>query len=229
MAAESLAVLVPVLNRPQNVAPLVESFLSSGTPGFLRFMVSEGDDEEWNAVAAAWSYDHRVGGIISYGAHSWPEKINFGVEQWDADWYLCAADDVTFTEGWWDATEQLRTDPSIGVIGTNDSVTGRGNPRVASGDHTVHPLVRGIYARTPNLDGGPFCVESVKHWYSDDLIVAVAQHRGAWAFCPEAIIEHHHPYWHPNTIPFDATYQLGESSAEQDREAAQAWAGRWLH
>ena len=223
---ESLAVLVPVLNRPQNVAPLVESFFSSGTPGTLHLV---GDAVTDRATFDVTPRHERVVWEQTRDKVSWPEKINLGIRRVrNADWYLFAADDVTFEPSWWDATQQLRDDPTIGVIGTNDSRDGTGNPRVAAGQHTVHPLVRGTYARDPNLDGGPFCVETVRHWYSDDLIVAVAQQRGAWAFCKEAVIEHHHPYWYPNIIPLDATYQLGESTAEQDRRNAQEWATKWL-
>ena len=222
-----LATLIPVLNRPRNVVPLVESWLASGTPGRLVFIVEVDDVAELQVVEAVTSFKG-VDRLEVVDAHTWPEKINVGIQTVDADWYLCAADDVRFIAGWWAATKKHRDDPEIGVIGTNDSFDGSGNPRVWAGDHTVHPLVRQSYARGPNLDGGPFCVEDVKHWFSDDLIVAVAKYRKAWAYCPGAVIEHLHPFWRTKEIAWDDTYAHGESTAPEDQQRAQEWANTWI-
>ena len=222
-----LATLVPVLNRPGNVVPLVESWLASGTPGRLVFVVEVDDVAELQAVEAVTSFKG-VDRLEVVDAHTWGEKINTAIRVVDADWYLCAADDVRFVAGWWQTTAKLRADPDVAVIGTNDSFDGSGNPRVWAGDHTVHPLVRGTYARGPNLDGGPFCVEDVAHWGSDDLIVAVAKYRGRWAYAPGAVVEHLHPYWRNKEVPWDETYAHGEASAAESMGAAQEWAKTWI-
>lgn len=56
------------------------------------------------------------------------------------------------------------------------------------------------------------------HWFVDDELVGTAKHRGAWAFCRDAVIEHHHPYWHPGEVAWDSTYALGEAHAAEDAE-----------
>lgn len=207
-----LATLVPVLNRPQNVQPLVASWRASRTPGILVFIVEIDDLDELLAVHQ--QVGHGVEVITVVDAHTWPEKINVGIEQITADWYLCAADDVHFTRGWWQHTLLARQNQRIGVIGTNDLA----NPRVIAGDHTCHPLIRRQYV----LDHGTWdqpgraIHEGYRHWYCDDELVITAKIRDAWQFCPEAIIEHHHPYW--TGKPADDTYRLGESNATQDRE-----------
>lgn len=218
-----LAVLVPVLSRPQNVAPLVESFLA-GCPedSKLCFISQAHDPTETIAVGKAadmvpadrwaWCHTERV------DETSWPAKINFGVRAVVADWYLCAADDIRFTEGWWDATSKYRADHQIGVIGTNDSATGTGNPRVAAGEHTCHPLMRATYIR----DYGTIDVRGLavhpgySHWYVDDELVWTAKSRGAWAYCRDAVIEHLHPFWKPEEIPWDETYAKGDSRKDED-------------
>lgn len=206
-----LATLVPVLDRPQNVEPLIMSWRTSRTPGILVFIVEIDDIDELIAV-----HEHQVPGVeilTVLDAHTWPEKINVGVSEVLADWYLCAADDIGFTAGWWQATMPARQNPRIGVIGTNDLA----NPRVIAGDHTCHPLLRRRYIIEQGTwdQPGRAIHEGYKHWYCDDELVITAKLRDAWQFCPEAIIEHHHPYW--TGQPADNTYRLGEANSVQDR------------
>lgn len=222
-----LAVLVPVLNRPGNVKPLVESFEANcPDDAELVFIVNSDDHAEIEAL-------NQPGGRFLYTVvddpiRSWPTKINQGVDFVDRfggpAWLLCAADDITFIPGWWDVTAALRADPQIGVIGTNDSATGQGNPRVAAGEHTCHPLIRASYIhKFGTIDQPGYAVhEGYQHWCVDDELVWTARLRNAWAFCREAVLEHHHPYWDP-TVPTDATYTLGEANAQADMAL---WADR---
>lgn len=233
-----LAVLVPVLNRPGNVASLVESFLT-GCPedSILLFIsnVEEDDPDEARALHQIWlngnhrNESSRIWWRPQNVATTWPEKINYGAKWitadfsdqhgWGPAWFLLAADDITFTPGWWEATKELRDDPSIGVIGTNDSTTGHGNPRVAAGEHTCHPLVRASYVRDRGTidEPGKAVHDKFHHWFVDNELVWTARLRGAWAFCRDAMIEHHHPYW-DSSIPWDDTYALGEKHNQEDAE-----------
>ena len=202
---EPLLVLVPVLDRPQNVAPLVASHKFSGTPGRLLFLVNPDDTAELQAIQDAGA------SYMTVAAVTWPEKINEGFKyaRTVAEWALFGADDVTFHEGWWDATAPLRAQPEINVIGTNDL----GNPAVIAGDHATHPLVRTSYIGTvddPDLIVCPL----YHHWYVDNEFVITAKIRGCWASCPTAVIEHNHPYWQKGE--WDATYDKGEQGAIVD-------------
>lgn len=220
---DSLATLVPVLNRPQNVAPLVQSWDDSRTPGILVFIVEQRDHDEMIAVHQAAEKNRLVRCLPVVDAHTWGEKINVAIQTVPAKWYLCAADDVRFHAGWWAHTGELRADDRIMVIGTNDL----GNPRVTAGDHTCHPLVRGTYARQPNRDGGPFCPEAITHWGVDDVIVNRAKAEGVWASCLGAVVEHLHPYWQDG-VPWDQTYAEGEASANESMKAAREWMETYL-
>ena len=206
---DTLTVLVPVLNRPQNVAPLVESWAKSGTPGILVLLVSAGDSAEDAAAIKAAETNGRVEHFRPVGCHTWPEKISAGVECFRGDWFLLAADDVTFEPGWWEATERFRAG-GYQVIGTNDGV----NPRCSiSGIHTTHPLVhRDFHAMGhPTSPVWP----EYSHWYCDDELVQTAKARGVWAWCEQARITHHHPYF-DESVPMDATYELGEKNRDAD-------------
>lgn len=207
-----LAVLVPVLNRPGNVAPLVESFAESDTPGSLFFVVQRSDHAELDAIRDAGASHLLVADTIT----TWPQKINHAVRNIHADWYLFGADDVRFHHHWWHATRQARR--QYKVIGTNDLR----NERVIAGDHATHPLVEGRYARdVPMVDGrrGPLH-EGYRHWFVDDEFVTTAKIRGVWTSCPSAVVEHFHPYWN-DEVDKDLTYILGEANAAADRREFQ--------
>ncbi len=205
MERTPLIVLVPVLNRPQNVAPLIESFEASGTPGALIFVMTEGDADEQTVVKAATPY------WMESPLVTWPEKINWAYNyvRDNADWVLFGADDITFHEGWWDATGPLRAVPEVSVIGTNDL----GNPRVIAGEHTTHALVRSTYLGTVD-DPDSIVHTGYKHWCVDDEFLWTAKMRGCWSFCPGAVIEHNHPYWKKGE--WDDTYAKGEENSAAD-------------
>lgn len=207
--------------------------MTNNPPGtVLAFLLNSNDTVEYEAVIE-WCGDFdeepSVRCFLHPDMHTWPQKINWGVRlreadgQMDADWYLCAADDIQFTPNWWDETESLRQDPTVGVIGTRDSRDGTGNPRVAAGDHTCHALIRGHYIRSLGTvdEPGKAVHDGYHHWYVDDELVWTAKLRGAWAMS-DAVIHHDHPYWNPE-IPWDTTYAKGE---EKQREDMALWLQR---
>lgn len=178
------------------------------------FVVEVADYAERIALEQVASF-HKVDVVEVVDAHTWPEKVCVATEVTDAEWYLFAADDVTFTPGWWQATKQLRKVRRVGVIGTNDMA----NPRVLAGEHTTHPLMRRTYIErygTVDEPGKPVH-DGYQHWYVDDELVWTAKMRNAWAFCEGAKVVHHHPYF-DETVRWDATYQAGEANAEKDRK-----------
>ena len=198
---DDLAVLVPVLDRPQNVVPLLESFHASGAPGRLVFLASYDDARELDVLEG---HDHLVDTWLT-----WPEKIAGGVSRVDAEWYLLAADDISFERGWWEATERFRSGHAQ-VIGTNDGA----NPRCSiSGIHTTHALVHRDFHAMGETES-PVCPK-FHHWYADDELCWTAKARGVWAWCEQARITHHHPYF-DQSVPLDDTYRLGEKYRAED-------------
>ncbi len=213
-----LAVLVPVLNRPQNVAPLVESFLAGCPEDSVLCFIDE-HDEQANEFAAIKPHlrQERVRWFAQDGAHTWPQKINFGAWVINADWYLCAADDITFEPGWWDATLSARSQ-GYGVIGTNDAYPGeKGNPAVAAGCHTCHPLISRAYIEQFGTvdEAGKAVHDKFHHWYVDNELVRTAMARKQWIYVREAVIRHNHPYWERGT--WDDTYTTGEANSHADQ------------
>lgn len=203
-------VLVPVLGRPQNVAPLVESFLSTASPmDELYFICSPGDDAQIEAVLSLG----QRGTIVNFepGHGDYARKMNWGFRSSERPFLLLAADDVTFEAGWRDAV--LDCAEGYGVIGTNDMAS----RHVTSGRSSTHPLVRRSYIEEQggSLDGpGVLIHEGYDHNFSERELVELAKRRGQWTFCREAIIRHRHPLW--GTTAWDPTYEKAMACYEED-------------
>jgi GT2 family glycosyltransferase len=211
-ATEATAVIVPVLGRPGNAAPFMESLDASGADLAQVYAVADDGDDE---TALAW---------IGAGATLIPwlgavpgtfaQKVNLGYRKTDEPWLLLAGDDVRFHPGWLDQAQAAARD-GADVVGTNDLH----NPRALAGEWSPHPMIRRAYVdETGGSWDGPGTVahEGYGHWFVDDEIVTAARQRGAWAMAAHAKIEHLHPIW--GLAEEDETYRLGQSHIEADKK-----------
>lgn len=202
-----LVILVPVLDRPQNVRPLLDS-IAAATPDPYRvlFIVDPDDVAEREAVRRARS-EHVHSTLLAGG---YARKINAGIRATHEPLIFLGADDLDFKPGWLGAA-LAKLEPGIGVVGTNDL----GNERVKRGEHATHSLVTREYAELGTIDEpGKLLHEGYHHWKVDDELVATAKHRGAWAFAKDSRVEHLHPYW--KKAPMDDTYRKGEEQHRLD-------------
>ncbi len=244
-----IAALIPVLNRPKNVRPLIENFnANSRTDSGLFFIVQENDIAEMAMIQtvvaslpdpeSAETERIVIMMVCDDFVTRWSQKLNTAhvwmnreVCEGDdgspqlvppPDWYLLGADDLRFEKGWDDndALKKLMDDPKIGVIGTND----KGNPVVIAGKHSTHPFIRTEYVDRYGIQeaAGLIAPEIYHHCFVDNEIVATARHRGAYAHCHESVIEHMHPVWRKSEN--DATYKLGSDPEKfrQDRKMFEA-------
>ena len=216
-ATEETAVLVPVLNRPQNASPFMLSLAASGTELAKVYAIADHSDEE---TARAWA--DAGAEVILYPDEGQPgtfaEKVNYGYRLTREPWLFLVGDDVRFQSGWLDHAQQASRDGAH-VIGTNDLH----NPLVIAGEHATHMLVRRNYVdeRGASWDGpGTVCHEGYRHWFVDNELVQVAKDRGVWAFAKLAKVEHLHPMW--GLAENDATYELGQAHVEQDKALYEA-------
>lgn len=208
MAAPSTVILVPVLGRPQRVAPLIAAFeAATPEPHRLLFIASTGDRDELDALADAKADVLEVDGRGTY-----PEKINAGHLATHEPVLFLAADDVTPHPGW--LTAGLAKIGRAQVVGTNDL----GNARTIDGTHSTHTFVTRDYVNRYGAawdQRGVVLHEGYRHWYCDDELVGVAKARGVWAHAGDSIVEHHHPFH--GTAEMDATYRKGAARKNQDR------------
>ena len=216
-ATERVDVLIPVLNRPQNVAPLMESLRASTGLATAYFVVEDGDESETKAVL-------ENGGVVlsSPDAHTFAQKINYAFSatmttqpEKASPWILLCGDDVRFRPGWLDHAQDVARRYNADVIGTNDLL----NPRVTRGEHATHPMVRRTYCveQGASWDApGVVCHEGYSHWCVDDEIVTVAKQRGIFQAALGSQVEHIHPI--NGHTPTDEIYALGEKNSKADQK-----------
>ena len=203
---DGVAILVPVLNRPGNVAPLLESIrANTPEPYVVVFLADPGDRAEQDAIAARAGPDVRV---LSPGG-TYAKKINHGVRQTDALYVMLGADDVRFHPGWLEAAKAAMTD-GVQVVGLRDLIDRPTRP-----EHATHFLLTREAALMPCIDGSQGCLhEGYRHWRTDDELIATATKRGMYVYAPGAVVEHRHPM--TGAVPDDATYRKGRATARRD-------------
>lgn len=202
-----MVIVVPVLNRPHQVERMmVDVDAATPSPYRLLFVADQADGYELRALRHL-DADHLV---VAKERRSYACKVNDGIRASVERLIFMAADDVHFHAGWLDtAWELIRTRPDVEVVGTND---GGINPRVATGETSVHTLLTREYAQRGSIDDPAVVLhEGYPHEYVDDEFIGTAQHRGAYAHAHDSIVEHLHPY--TKKVPVDNTYRRG-------------WAGR---
>ena len=180
------------------------------------YAIADADDVD---TAVAWREAGAVVLTFDLGTPgTFAQKVNLGYRKTREPWLLLTGDDVRFHPGWLDQAQAAARD-GAGVVGTNDLH----NPRVTSGEHSPHPLIRRSYVDEHGASwDGPKVVahEGYRHWFVDDEIVTAAKQRGAWVMAFHAKIEHLHPLW--GLAEDDATYQLGREHVAGDRALFEA-------
>jgi hypothetical protein len=210
-ATAEVAVVVPVMKRPQNAEAFMRS-LRASTGLATVYAICDADDE---ATIMAWRAEgaHTLLWLPRGGRPgTFAEKVNAGYVETAEPWLFLVGDDVRFYPGWLDSAQAAAGD-QYHVVGTNDL----GNPRVLSGEHATHLLVRRKYVAGmgASFDGpGVVAHEGYRHWFVDDEIVAAAKARGVWTPCLESVVEHLHPYY--DKAPDDEVYQAGGRHADED-------------
>ena len=208
--SSDVTVIIPVLNRPHRIMPVVSSIVHSSDAEIILVPSFENFSEELEeAIAEALEFTDRVTSRPYRDLHpsvgNYAKKINFAMKEWvDTEWLFTGADDLYFHDGWFtQCMDTARQHPQARVIGTNDL----GHPRVyAMHETSTHSLVRFDYAWEQGTidEPGKVLHEGYVHEFVDDELVGTAKYRGVWAFSMLAHVEHMHPVW--GKAPTDATY-----------------------
>lgn len=216
-----LVILVPVLDRPHRVAPLLDSIEAATPEAKVLFLCDREDAAEMAAIeeqqrlgrAPRVRYDMRGG--------SYAQKVNLGVELTEAPLVFLAADDLDFKPGWLEAAMAAMSGGAA-VVGVNDLL--RRRPRRVG--HATHFLMTREYAERPCLDGerGP-CSEAYLHNFVDDELIATAKARGVYAYARGSHVAHLH--WMNRRAEVDATYEKGRETFEADRRTFESRRHLW--
>lgn len=208
-----IAILVPVLNRPQNVQPFLESVANTQEEHKVYFICSPGDRaeiKECEQSGAEVFKFHRKAGPGDFA-----QKINFAFDNTTEDFLFQGADDIRFRPGWDRQALRLSRKVHGGVIGTNDLW----NPDVKRGRNSTHTLFARSYIEefgsgTADNTGRVFC-ELYDHQYVDVEFIHTAKMRRRFVFSRNSIVEHLHPHW--KRAEMDATYEKATRHTAQDR------------
>lgn len=198
----SVAILIPVLNRPHRVGPVIDAFQATTPDCDIYFIADSNDRLEIEAIER----DGRAHLLRFDGNYA--QKINFGIERTDHPLIFLGADDLEPQPEWLDIAERyIRL--GNGVVGVNDLFKRRR-------DHTTHFLMTRDYAQRPTFDGepGPCCTQYA-HWYVDDELIATAKARDEYVYAPASRVRHLH--YLNKLAPDDATYQKGRELRITDR------------
>lgn len=209
--------LIPVLGRPQNAQPLVDSIeANTKVPHRITFLVSPDDADEISAI-------YKTGKpYIRSPDPRYAPKINLGAKLTKGEFVFLGADDLRFHPGWDVAALAAYEDTGKPVIGTNDL----GNATVMAGKHATHSLVHRSYVEQGTADEpGVLLHEGYQHNWVDTEFVGTAQKRGVFVFASESHVEHLHPFWHKGTD--DAIYEKGRQHYRVDRRLYQKRRRLW--
>jgi hypothetical protein len=209
--------LIPVLGRPQNAQPLVDSIVeNTKVEHRITFLVSHDDPDEIAAVVATGSH------YIRSTDGRYAPKINLGCSLTSAEFILLGADDLRFHPDWDTLAIARYEHTGQPVIGTNDL----GNATVMAGRHATHSLVHRSYLELGTIDEpGKMLHEGYRHNWVDTEFVGTAQHRGAFTFCSDSHVEHLHPFWQKGQD--DVIYEKGRQSYREDRRLFQKRRRLW--
>lgn len=207
-------ILIPVLGRPQNAAPLVENIHAVTTVPFrIHFICSLHDHTQREACLSSGADHVHVTGEGESGDYA--KKINWGFECSDGEWVFMGADDITFQPRW--DTIALKTAGNhYDVVATNDMA----NRQVRQGLFGTHNLVRRRY-----VTDGKVLHEGYDHNYVDRELAGWARKRGVFTFARHSRVLHRHPLW--RTAPNDPTYRKALKHARKDRDLFLARAHLW--
>lgn len=218
---DPVAVIVPVLDRPAHVAPLVESYLASGARGALYFVVDINDYAERAAIDAHLGDQVRV--IVSSDiVTTFPAKVNLGYAETIEPWLLLVGDDVRFHRGWSWKAQQAAGD-RYHLVATDDRLS----PRVAYGAHATHPLIRRswVEASGASWDGpGVLAHEGYRHWFVDDEWSTKARAEDVFTYARHAVVEHLNPL-EPTA---DRVYALAWAARNRDQRTYQERLARFV-
>lgn len=192
----ALVIVVPSRDRADRLEPLAQGFRETTPDHRIVFVVDPDDLPSQEAARQAgnvWVTEKRL---------TYPKKVNRGIEATTEPFILVAADDVRPHEGWFEAASALITD-EVGMVATNDL----GNEQVLNGELATHPLVARWYAEMGTADGPGLYHDGYWHNGADLEASETARSRGAFAYAPEAIVEHLHPNYGKSEV--DSTYQEG--------------------
>ena len=144
-------IIIPVLGRPQNAQPLVDSIRANTTVEHTIFFVCSPNDYAQTEELGGMFYRELGANTFSFWTVDWDAGPGDAAKKWNYGYALMAdrgnpyvftaADDVTFTPGWDVEILKVAERTGAGMVGSNDQA----NPLVKRGRHSTHSLFSRVY------------------------------------------------------------------------------------
>lgn len=207
----TIAILVPVLGRSQQIKPLLESIhATTGVEHRVIFVCSPGDEA---TKVCKKTGEETVVVPWEPGRADFARKINLVFPRVSEPWVFQGATDLKFHPQWAERALHVAEASRIGVVGTNDL----GNPSVVRGKHSTHILFSRDYIErfggTYDNTGIVFS-EEYDHQFVDTEFIQTAILRRQFQPCLRSVVEHLHPHWGKGEM--DDTYVKSEREFRED-------------
>jgi GT2 family glycosyltransferase len=203
-----IAIIVPTIGRPERLGGLAAKFRMTSPPHRMVF-VCDRDDQP--SITAASCFGQVV---LTRGGY--PQAVNEGIAASAERYILVAADDVKPHPDWFEHATAAMTD-RIGLVAPNDL----GSSEVMAGEYATFPFV----ARWYITRHGPLYDQAFRHNGADIDASLRARQRGAFAYAPDAVVEHVHPNYGKADV--DDTYLHGGLDPAKNKADDLLLWGRW--
>jgi len=205
-----ISVLVPTLGRAAKLAAVsADIHNATVTEHEVIFIAEPGDTATHEAVRGLGDRLH-----INTHRACYTGAINSGFGDARGEYIFTGSDDLHFHHGWDEKVLAVMTGGVL-VGGTNDLM----HPHVAAGVMATHMLIdRRYIEETGAVIGelpGMVMHEGYGHHYGESELVSLAIHRGVFAPCLDAVVEHMH--W-SRTGQRDGTTTLNEQREAADHD-----------
>lgn len=205
----SVAILVPVLNRPHRIEPMLKNIWETTPDGWKAVRFAASDQPTVDEIELLLGADAEV--LVDHG-DTYPNRINALFDATTEDYVFLAADDYTFRAGWLPPLLEAQRQMGPGVAVPNDLHNPYGTCALVSREYVLEV---GAVLDTP----GAVLFPGYKHNWCDTELQNTAKRHGRYRYVPESIVEHLHPCTgSENALPEDPTYAKGNRTFLEDQQ-----------
>ena len=204
----TVGVIIPTFKRAHKI-PLVYKRTKDSSPIINEvYFIVEGDDQGSIDVLES----NQIPYFINERSRKPAGALNTAFNKTTEQYLFTGADDFDYKPGWLEKCLEMMVDP-VKVVGTNDLH----NRDVLKGIYATSFLIDRDYINEQSGtfdEPGLILTETYLHNFPDREFAEIAQLRGVYAHCFEAIVEHLH--WSYGLSEKDETYDKQRGTQKRD-------------
>jgi hypothetical protein len=202
-----VAILIPVLNRPHRIEPLLKNIFAT-TPEPFRVAFAASDQPTIDEIMRLdlWGTE-----FITDEGDTYPNRINALFDATDEPYVFLAADDYNFRPGWLPPLLEAQRQMGPGVAVPNDLHNPYGTCALVSREYVLEV---GAVLDEP---GHVLCSQYLHNWCDSEMQLTAKRH-GRFRYVEESVVEHLHPCTGKlHALPEDPTYAKGNRTFLEDQ------------